>query len=422
MEKTVGMTQWPGMFKRIAFASLFVFLFFQITYSICYADNAEVLPKGIHSVTLNGKFFFPVDERYNQDGNEEPIAADFNRPFGGPAFGLPAGAIIGDSVVSFEYDATIVEFIYTYGLNEKLMIAVFAEYWDLENKVNAGLDTTNATLGKSSTGVDFGFPLVPLAGGGPFGDAVPLTTQDGQDLIGNGIDVNGDGVTDVPGYGYKPVGTWSDSGISDIEVGLRYQYYKTEQWRLAFTGGVRVPTGREDDPDNLVDFPFGAGAWALLFQFQNDFLGFENIVLNATFRYDLFLPDEKVMRIPDDVNQPITRNKEKVDRDIGDIIELEASGTYNFWNAFTFSLLYRFGYKMENKISGNLGFAYDQAEAETNYKEHVGIAGLSYSTIPLVQAEKFPIPLRTTLSYRNRFAGENILKSDYIGLLLSVFF
>jgi hypothetical protein len=112
-----------------------------------------------------------------------------------------------------------------------------------------------------------------------------------------------------------------------------------------------------------------------------------------------------------------------VDRDLGDIIELEGSATYYFGKGFNVSLLYKYGFAFKTKVSGDKGYAYDSLEDETDYTEQVGILSLSYSTLPLFEAKKFPVPLTASISYRNRFAGSNnVLKSQYIGFGLSIFF
>jgi hypothetical protein len=129
---------------------------------------------------------------------------------------------------------------------------------------------------------------------------------------------------------------------------------------LAFTGGARFPTGRVDDPDNLTDYAVGSGAYALLFRLNHDHavsslwkrtpdaaaeeaLGGRapgtapgTVVLNGTIRYDLVLPDKQEVRVPDNVNNPLTANKENVSRDLGDIIEFEVSAKYNFLTGLTF--------------------------------------------------------------------------------------
>ena len=114
------------------------------------------------------------------------------------------------------------------------------------------------------------------------------------------------------------------------------------------------------------------------------------MVLNGTFRYELKLPDEEVLRVPE---------------------------------GFSVSLLYEYGFGLKHDISGDRGFAYASLEDETDYTEHVGVIGLSYSTIPLFKAKRFPIPLVASISYRKRFAGSNnVLKSEYIGFGLQIFF
>jgi hypothetical protein len=401
------------MMRRITTVVLFLGILFLIPLNISYADNAEVLPKGVSMVSLDGTFYLPIDEQYGPDGDVESAAVDFNGPLDSSvfpdlslieqAFGMPPGsASIGDSVVSFEYDVTLVDLSFQYGVTDKLSAGIRIPYLNVKNNVDATLDTSNATVGKNPF-VPGGVAPLPIPGTEPF------TTDDAQNLI-------------VDGYGFDPLETWSDSGIGDIEAGGRYQYFSNSNWRLAFTGGVRFPTGEVNNPDNLVDRGFGDGAWALLFRLNNDYTGIEKLVLNASFRYDLYLPDSETLRVPENVDEPITANKEEVDRDLGDVFQFEFSGTYQFIEAWSLSLLYKYAFSLQDKVSGDQGFNYESLEDETDWKEHVGIVGLSYSTIPLFQAKKFPIPLVCSLSYRNRFAGENVLKSQYISLGLTAYF
>ena len=193
-------------------------------------------------------------------------------------------------------------------------------------------------------------------------------------------------------------------------------------WRLAFTGAVRLPTGEIDDPDNLADIGIGDGAYALLFQSQNDDVGIKHLLLNATFRYDYYFPHSMRVRVLDSVHQPLTVNEEYVGRKIGDKFEMEISGVYDFFDGFSFSLLYKYAYKFKNRVSGDKGFNYESLEDETNLREHAGMVSLLYSTFPLYLAKTFPIPMVAALSYRNRFAGTNLLKSSYLSLTVAVYF
>jgi Putative MetA-pathway of phenol degradation len=409
------------MMRRITFVVLFPVLLFLIPLNFSYADDAVVLPKGVFKTKMKGKFYFNVDEKYGPGGDIEGVADDYNAVLDSSVFpdlslveagfGLPPGfANIGRSVIDFDFDFNLYEFDLYYGLTDRLSIGIHIPYWDVKNNVDARVDNTNATVGANpflgTPGDPFGgAPMIPVALGG-----VPLTTDQVQNLL-------------VEQFGYKRVESWSGRGLSDIEVGFRYQYLKTDNWRLAFTGAVRLPTGEEDDLDDLMDYALGKNAYALLFHFNQDYIGIKNLVLNTTFRYDLYLPDKETLRILYDVDKPITPYKEKVDRDYGDIVELEVSGTYEFIQGWQVSLLYKYAFAFETDIDGDMGYAYSSLEDETDCSEHVGIIGLSYSTIELYKQKKFAVPLTASISYRNRFAGSNnSLRSEYISLGLDFFF
>jgi hypothetical protein len=434
------------MRKALRVNLLMLFLF-PLSFSIADADDAIVLPRGISRVSIASTFYLPTHKRYNPEGKVEDVATDFNGsldsrilPALAPLNSLVGGtASLGDTDVSLEYDITIMYFDVAYGITDRLTAGVRIPYWWLTNTVRAHLDSGSGSSANVGLNPFFGRPgqppLVPLARGG-----VPLTTEDVQQLLGPGL-------PGIPGFGYKRFDSFSDHGLGDMEASFRYQYLRTDAWLSAFTGGARFPTGRVDDPDNLTDYGFGSGAYALLFRLNNDYaisslwkgtqdatteeaLGARapgtapgTVVLNGTFRYDLVLPDKQVKRVPDNVNNPLSANKENVDRDLGDIIELEVSAKYNFLTGLTFVSLYKYGFKLKDHVSGKKGFVYNSLEDETDYTEQVFIVGLAYSTFPLYLQKKFPLPLTTSLSYRNRFAGSNnVFKSQYIGLGLEVLF
>jgi hypothetical protein len=410
------------MMRRIISLAIVPLIFSLLFLSLSYADTAEVLPKGVTGVRLEYQHYFPIDEQYNDDGDTEDVATDYNANLNSgvfpalslieQAFGmLPGSASVGNSVVSMEYQFDILDFYIQHGITDRLSIGAKIPYWIVKNDVSAGVNTANATVGINPNygqpGDPFGVPIIPVSFGGIKNDA--LATEFVQNIL-------------VEDYGYDRIESWSGSGFSDIELGARYQYLNTEQWRLAFTGSVLLPTGEEDDPDNLMDYPLGGGAYGLIFYLNNDYTGLENFVFNATLEYDLIFSDNVVMRVPDDVNQPITANKEEVDRNTGDLIQLNLSGTYQFLKGSSVLLEYEYYHKSKDSISGNQGFAYDQLEAESDQTSHVFKVGLSYSTIPLYQEKKFSLPLNVSLLYRNRFAGENAFKSQYIQLGIAVFF
>ena len=390
---------------------------------VCYADTAEVLPKKVFDVGTTYYHYFDINKRYNQDGKPEDLAKDFNTnltskvfPALSPLNPLVGGtASLGRSVVDFTLIYRWWEFTLAYGLTDRLTLGVLIPLNYSKTEVNAFLDSSTANVGKNP----FIKSLAPLSAPG----TARLTTSDIQSLLGRGLDINGDGIIDIPGYRYKPVKTWSGKGIGDIELLGKYQFYKNANWRLAFVGGVRLPTGEVDDVDNLVDVPFGDGQADILLRLHADYIGIKKLCLNATMRYDIQLADKETKRVPSSVDLPITLNKEKVDRNLGDIVELEFMGNYAFTQWLSGGLKYRLTKKFKDKVDGDMGFAYSSLEDETNFMGQMAFAFLGFSTIQMYFDKKFPVPLSLKLEYRNRFAGKNnATKSQYLSFSFDVFF
>jgi hypothetical protein len=417
---------------RVTMMTLLVIIVIQGIWSTAYADDAAVLPKGLWRFLANSELAFDWTERYNPNGDRESLANDFNANLNATVFpalaALGPTASLGRSEVDFKRGASLTTFQPAYGLTDRLSIGINIPYWTVENRVAANLNTTTATVGKRAASDS----LAPLTVPG----TVPLTTADIQSILGGGLDVNGDGDINVAGLGFSPLKTWSYQGVGDIEVGGRYQYYRGQNFRGAFTGGVRFPTGYVDNPDNLADVGLGTGAYALLFQFNQDVmfqkeglgkrLGFPepgDFFINTTARYDLNLPDKQLLRICDP-NAPLCSNKEEVHRDLGDKFEVEIQPKVGlFFPGLIFSALYKYGHNFKDHITGSRGFNYGAVAKETDSTEHFYVLGLTYSTIPAIRGggSKLP-PLSFSILYRNRFAGTNSPANDTITFNFQYFF
>jgi len=391
---------------------------------LALADSAEVLPKGVSRVKLKGSYYNNVTERFDPDGNTESVATYFNSTLdsnifpilglfeqsnGGP---LPDGtANIGDSIVDFEYEFRDLILDYRYGISDKVTIGIYVPYYWNKTKLNeARVDTSNATLGIDP---NTGLPDLPP----PFGNGII------DDAIATPFVL---GLIESAPYLYEPFESWSGSGIADIEAAVRYQYLNNDAWRLAFTGGIRFPTGAVDNPDNLLDVGFGEGAYALLFRLNNDLIAVKNFTFNATLKYDLYLPDEQTLRVLEAVDRPLAykANTEMVDRNLGDIFEFELSGDWSFTNMFSLYGTYKYGSRQKDEVSGNrTDLNYDSLENQTDWSYQSAIAGISYSTVSKYLDKKASIPFSVEIDYENVFAGTNLfLKQQVYSLALYFYF
>lgn len=377
--------------------------------SLALADSAAVLPKGVSRLNVKYSFYSAIDERFGPDDDEESLSTDFNAVLDDTIFPLllPPGTNVGTSVVDFEYDFADLILEYFYGLSDKVTLGVYVPYyWNKTDLKEARVDTSGATQAVLDSLLGAGFPA-----GDPATDAA-VTSFVLAALEG-------------PPFQFKPFDTVEESGLSDIEVIARYQYYKDDRWQLSFTGGVRFPTGDVDDPDNLLDTEFGSGAYALLFRFNQDYTGVENLTLNATVGYDLVLPDEETVRVLDDVNQPLApiANKEKVERDLGDVFKVVLSGDLSLSKTLSIGLLYEYAEKQKDDVDGDLGLAYESLEDETDWTSNRIMANVTYSTVQRYLDEETAIPFDLYLEYEDYFAGSNnFLKQKVLSLGVTAYF
>ena len=408
------------------------------------AGDAGVLPKGNFAFNIDYTHYIPWDERYDKDGNTEDAAADFNavldsnvfpalRMFEGYVEGMPN---IGKTVTTFDYKYERIDFALAYGITDKLSVGIKVPYIWYKNKVKAKVDTKDANLGKNNL-YQLGvlppeydsLPLLPLDTPGlPPGAITPITTEDVQDILGDGLDING--APAIPGYGFDRFETWDENGIGDIEAGMKYQYYQSDNWRLAGMGGILFPTGKGWDADNLQSQYLGGDSYALIFRSYNDYTGFKNFNLNASVYYTWVLENKNAeRRIVDDPRSPLTYLKDDVDIDPGDVLQFETSVSYQFdeespLSGFSLGLLYNYTKIYEDKVTGpGNDSIYKGLEEESNGKEQMYIASIGYSTIPLFLKNEFPVPLDVSFAYRDKFDGNNSLfKTQYLKFSLTVYF
>lgn len=410
------------------------------------ADDALVLPKGRSSVGAENLFYLPTTQRYNPSGNPEGIASGFDdRRLDSSVFTLlqpldpfvPGTASIGDSHLRFKYHYNITNLTFAHGITDRLTVGIEIPYYVVRNDVTASVNSDTGS--SANVGLSTGPGPGPLCGSGA--PVLPLacpntrrfTTEDVQRILGEGL-------PGISGFGFKRVRDFSDDGLGDIQLGAKYQYWRSQDARLAAGGGVRFPTGRQDDPDHLADMSWSSGAFGLFARFQHDYLlsnlwkeqptpasagipAGGDLILNGTFRYEWVLPDTATLRVGD--ANTLTTTRERLDRDLGDRFDFEFSALYQLTSAFALSASYRYGFKLEDEFTSHRGLRTEVLSKDTDSTEQVYVIRLSYSTLPLYRAGRFPLPLDIAISWRDRFAGSGsqaagspsqVLKTQYIGL------
>ena len=376
-------------------------------------DSAAVLPQGMFAVFGDNRFYSPVNEVFNQNGDKQSLAAPFNNVPLSALFGAPPGINLGTSVVTIDQKRIDLEYTLAYGLTDRLTIGAIIPYAPLAN--------TSFSFSNNTAGANFGFVPNTLT---PCPLAVPGCQPANLSTINRAL----------AQAGFKPLGNRQESGFGNVKVGGRYQYYTGSHYRAAFTGGAILPTGNERDPDDLLGQSLGNDAWGLWFQLQNDLmfqrpglgkqLGFPDagdFFLNYTLKYDMSFADKQEVRICP-ITNPICPTKANLNRNLGDTVTVEFGPAVGLAKGLILSGFYRYIYKMKDDFSGPAGVPVETLEQFSSQQSHEWRVDLNFTSIPWVTERKFGLPFVIGVSYRERFAGDNFVNvSRYIGFSFALY-
>ena len=177
-------------------------------------------------------------------------------------------------------------------------------------------------------------------------------------------------ITDSASLGLQAsqLNTITRQGLGDIELSVKLRMFdsfgtgndtvrfqpKGAGFRQSFAGALRLGTGSIDSPADYLDVGTGSG--------QNDVevRSFTDIVHNRRFftsivaRFTVQLPDQQSLRITDTPEQAFAPKwrERLVDRNLGDVLEVELTPRWIISDFFSFGAQYLFRRKGEDTYSG----------------------------------------------------------------------
>ena len=261
-----------------------------------------------------------------------------------------------------------------------------------------------------------GIPALP--GTGPLAAQSQLGVNDAQRIL-----------TD-PAFntGFGPLQTIEKTALGDIEVGAKYQFFNSLgdeerynppsglHYRGAFSTVLRIGTGKTDSPDELIDIGTGNGQSDIELRSHNDFILNRYFWTSVIARYNIQLADHEVMRVTP-VNRPLAAlyRRQEVERDLGNIFELEVSPRFIFNDYLAISGQYLYRNKAEDSYKGSfdvqnsLGqdITLDAAilNEETKQVEHRVYGGITFSTLAAFQKGKVKIPFEVFYQHGQSVKG-----------------
>lgn len=233
--------------------------------------------------------------------------------------------------------------------------------------------------------------------------------------------------TKLADYGYDPIRSGNTSGVGDIKVVGKYRLVGTQDEGVTLKGEVTLPTGTPPNADKALDIPLGDGQTDLgAMVIYDRFLDRHKLVrANAYAGYTAQLPDSLDKRIPLSETETITRDKETLGRDLGDIVSAGAGLVYEFPFGLNLGAQYGFQYLSPTSYDGPSRFPsyrYSLLSANTGQILHSATLGVGFSSVEMYKAHQFKAPFQVNLAYCRPLAGLNVVKNELLAFELVLFF
>jgi hypothetical protein len=208
-------------------------------------------------------------------------------------------------------------------------------------------------------------------------------------------------------FGYKPLGNWQGASISDIDLGIMWNFKKEDTWGLALTGGVVAPTGTVDDPDILQDIGSGDGQWDIFADFTGGMKLGGGWEWDNLLRFTYQLPGTREFK-PLFTSNGIDTNNYNIKFKPGNKWEYRSRANFrrNRWNS-----LY-----IENEYKYQFGWSFDSSdpvinetlESQFDYSWVNNIKfGTVLSSIELFKSKEFLLPGTIELFVQTPLFGHN---------------
>jgi hypothetical protein len=394
-------------------------------------ETATVLPKHISRMRGISVLGLPVTHTFNNDGNlneaMEPLnislpaaqqaasSPDLKRLYDGLNNFEPG---LGDSLFQTDFYAqgqvSFQRYIFAYehGLTDRISIGAIVPVvsYTTRTSFNTSVYSNAAAVKERVRGIQ------PLEDGvDQFAKSLPTPDEYNAKLFTS--------------RGYKIPGYASSTGLGDMEVGAKYQFYHSDEILSAVQAGFRLPSATHSkDYSNLLDQASGDGQTDFGVLGIAQYMPTSDTTLEASAKITLQLADAENMPVRfagqselPDLNNP--QQWDRVQRDLGDMFDSDLSITQTWLNkSLTTYAVYQYELKAQDMYSGRAGFDYHSLMANTRSEAHHYELGVGYSTIQLFREKKFAIPLETRIAVNDVFYGINTPDTTYARVDLILYF
>jgi hypothetical protein len=420
-----------------------------------WAADARVLPKGRNRFGVTFAQSAGITDKFIDDGSRASVVAPYNLElnqetvsrlypqfsnlvnmlnasglrYDSSASSNPDHGIVpaGSSELPLLGDALALGFLGVQGEGRRNQYN-FTYFHGVSEKLSLGL---SVPLIKMRVDIDYSLSGARTASDIMMGYASQNPGSLTQDLFGllQQLQAPTDMVISELGKRGYDLSSFNESGIGDIVLGARYNYFnettQAGEFINSFQGGVTLPTGKVFSPGIATAVDFGQGVWDAnlthILNFNPDPKWSFSHLIAYTHRFPGYTP-KRVRKNPSDV-LPDAASEEMALTYLGDKFWTGLTAGYNLSRVVSLETGYEWYWKGKNRFEG--GFTdrdYGYLSDNTNlYTETLSI-GASISTIPLFLEYKFPLPTTASLTFNIPIAGRNAVIAPYGALECSLFF
>lgn len=230
--------------------------------------------------------------------------------------------------------------------------------------------------------------------------------------------------TKLTDNGYRRLESWQGSGLGDSQVVLKHRSLELESISLATQAIVTIPTGRVDDPDNLLDKGFGDGQWDVAIGAASEEsmdAWIEGLSFAQFVRVTEQFSGQRTIRLVTE-SESIEVDKASVEFNLGTRVETGAAVLFSSQQSGWGGTL---GYNFSRK-----GFDRFEAPADTRSvleKDslemlHQAEAEVVFSGVPAFRRGSIPIPFELKLAYKHQLSSRNMPVAHMLQIDTGVFF
>lgn len=386
--------------------------------------TAKTLPKGVRNINLKG-VFASASEKYNTYGNPVGLSDPMytNVTFGDLIIGKDDGfdkagiiskmqlvgateeTILGETTGDINVKPTVTVPVFAWGITNKWTAAIAVPIMKYSLNVDSGIRQTNADI--------YNKVQTELMNDGLHAEREELNRKFAAPLQAKVIE-----------YGYKPLANEEGTKLGDIALVNRLKAWEDKNNALTLTGAIVLPTGKELDPNKIVDVPGGDGQTDIVVGLNHDFYFAKYFTFSSGLSYTAQLSDTVERRVPIQRKSTVSKDRDNnIDRNLGDITTAQMASNVNY-RGYSFGMGYTFSYKSGDKYTGDI---YEQTRYDWLGKDSVQnmqalTAKIGYDTITLFKEGKFIAPLAISLTHTRVLDGKNMVNDPLTVLDFNMFF